>query len=265
MEIITEYVNNKKQFLLDEIKKIKEPLKLVIVQINDDPASNAYIKGKLKDLAEIGTISELLKLDINITMEELKIVIDKLNNDPSVTGFIVQMPLPKQLNEEIIKDWINPDKDVDGFNSKSLFKPATPNGIITYLKDNNFDFDGKNALIIGRSNIVGKPMAKLLLNLNMNVTITHSYTSKEDLEFYLKHADLIVVAVGKPYFINKTFRINKNAVIFDVGINRIDGKLVGDCEPDLDVKFLSPVPRGVGLLTRLSLLLNLMEAYKNGI
>lgn len=121
--MITEYVNNKKQFLLDEIKKIKDPLKLVIVQINDDPASNAYIKGKLKDLAEIGAIGELLKLDINITMEELKIVIDKLNNDPTVTGFIVQMPLPKQLNEETIKEWINPDKDVDGFNSKSLFKP----------------------------------------------------------------------------------------------------------------------------------------------
>ena len=155
MEMITEYVNNKKQFLLDEIKKIKDPLKLVIVQINDDPASNAYIKGKLKDLAEIGAIGELLKLDINITMDELKIVIDKLNNDSTVTGFIVQMPLPKQLNEETIKEWINPDKDVDGFNSKSLFKPATPNGIITYLKDNNFDFDGKNALIIGRSNIVG--------------------------------------------------------------------------------------------------------------
>ena len=108
-------------------------------------------------------------------------------------------------------------------------------------------------------------MAKLLLNLNMNVTITHSHTTKEDLEFYLKHADLIIVAVGKHYFINKTFKINKNAVIFDVGINRIDGKLVGDCEPDLAVKFLSPVPKGVGLLTRLSLLLNLMEAYKNGI
>ena len=265
MENILEYVNRKKDELRREIELFNKPIKLVIVQINDDAASNAYIRGKLKDLNEVGAIGELLKLNKDITMDELKKIIDDLNNDKSVTGFIVQMPLPKQLDEEIIKKWININKDVDGFNIESKFHPATPNGIITYLIDNQYNFDGKNALVIGRSNIVGKPMASLLLSLNMNVTITHSHTSKDDLKYYIKNADLIIVAVGIPYFLDDKFLFKKNAIVFDVGINRVDGKIVGDCCNNLPVYFQSPVPKGVGLLTRLSLLLNLVEAYKNGI
>ena len=152
-----------------------------------------------------------------------------------------------------------------GLNVLSKFNPATPNGIVTYLKDNNYQFDGKNALVIGRSNIVGKPMFNMLLNLNMTVTIAHSHTSKEDLKRLVANSDLIIVAVGKPNFITNEFNFKKGAYVFDVGINRVEGKLVGDCEPNLNVEFQSPVPGGVGLLTRLSLILNLLEVYKDEI
>lgn len=265
MENIKEYIEKKKKLIKEEIEQYSKKPKLVIVQVNDDPASNAYIKGKIKDLNEVGAISELIKLPITSTQDELLSLIDKLNNDVSVDGFIVQMPLPKQINEEIIKKAVGPKKDVDGFNILSDLNPATPKGIITFLEDNNYSFDGKNALVIGRSNIVGRPIAKMLLDHNMNVTVVHSHTSRKDLSNFIKSSDLIVVAIGEPYFINDEFEFKKDAVIFDVGISRIDGKLCGDCEPNLNVNFQSPVPGGVGLLTRLSLILNLMEVYKNEI
>ena len=263
---IKTYVANKKEELKNEIKTLKKIPKIAIVQVNNDPASNSYIKGKIKDLTEVGFLYEHIKLDVNTTEEELLNIVDKLNNDDSIDGFIVQLPLPKQINEEKIKLAISPKKDVDGFNPLSRIEPATPYGIITYLKDNKFDFKGKNALVIGRSNIVGKPMAKLLLEQDMNVTIVHSKTTKDDMNFYLKHADLIVVAVGKEGFLSNDFELNKNSIIIDVGINRgIDGKLHGDATPNLNVKYQTPVPGGVGLLTRLALLLNLCEVTKNGI
>ena len=265
MKTIKEYIVDKKQEIKNEVLNTSKHLKLTIVQVNDDPASNAYIRGKLKDLAEVGIESELIKLEETTTQKELLALIDKLNKDDSVTGFIVQMPLPKQIDEELVKKSVIPSKDVDGFNILSKYAPATPHGIITYLKDHNYDFNGKNALVIGRSNIVGKPMAKLLLDLNANVTVVHSHTSDEDLRRYIKNSDLIIVAVGKPCFLTKDYEFKEDAVIFDVGINRVDGHLVGDCEPDLNVRFQSPVPGGVGLLTRLSLLLNLLEVAKDGI
>lgn len=262
---IKDYIVIKKEQIKKEIKTFSYIPKLVIVQINDDPASNSYIKGKLKDLEEVGLRSELIKLSLSTTQDELLQLIERLNNDQDVTGFIVQMPLPQQIDEEIVKLAINKSKDVDGFNVLSKINPATPNGIVTYLKDNNYHFDGKKALVIGRSNIVGKPMFNMLLNLNMTVTIAHSHTPTKELRKLISNSDLIIVAVGKPYFITKEFKFKKNAYIFDVGINRLEGKLVGDCEPNLDVKFQSPVPGGVGLLTRLSLILNLLEVYKDGI
>lgn len=186
--------------------------------------------------------------------------VDKLNNDDSITGFIVQMPLPKQIDEEKVKRAVIKEKDVDGFNPLSKFSPATPKGILTYLEDNDFEFSGKNAVILGRSNIVGKPMHDLLLKKNMNVTILHSKTSEEDKKFYIEHADLIVVAIGKKYFLDNRYNYKENCVVIDVGINRdVDNHLYGDCVPDLKVNFLSPVPGGVGLLTRLALTLNLLE------
>ncbi|MBO8427999.1 MAG: bifunctional 5,10-methylenetetrahydrofolate dehydrogenase/5,10-methenyltetrahydrofolate cyclohydrolase [Firmicutes bacterium] len=265
MQEIKEYVAKKKLTISHFILENKLKLKLVIVQVNDDPASNSYIKGKLKDLNEVGIEGELIKLPSETTQNELLSLVNKLNKDNSVTGFIVQMPLPNHIDENIIKENISITKDVDGFNLLSKINPATPNGIVTFLKDNQYDFTSKNALVIGRSNIVGKPMAKLLLSLNMNVTVVHSFTKKDDLSYYIKNADLIIVAVGKPNFLTNEFIFKKDAIVFDVGINRIDGHLVGDCEKNLKVSYQSPVPGGVGLLTRLSLLLNLLEVYRNGI
>lgn len=265
MENIKDYVARKKDILKTFISEglYKTP-RIVIVQVNDDPASNSYIKGKIKDLTEVGFLYEHIKLPITIKEHELLNLVDKLNRDNSIDGFIVQLPLPKHIDEEKIKLAISPKKDVDGFNPLSKIVPATPYGIFTYLKDNNFEFKGKNALVIGRSNIVGKPMAKLLLEQDMNVTVVHSKTTKEDMNFYLKHADLVIVAVGKESFLSNEFEINENSVIIDVGINRgSDGKLHGDVAPDLKVRFQTPVPGGVGLLTRLALLLNLCEVTKN--
>ena len=232
---IKTYVANKKEELKNKIKNLNKIPKIVIVQVNDDPASNSYIKGKIKDLTEVGFLYKHIKLDLKTTEEDLLKLVEKLNNDSDVDGFIVQLPLPKQINEEKIKLAISPKKDVDGFNPLSKTIPATPFGIYNYLKDND-----------------------------MNVTIVHSKTSLEDMKFYIKHADLIVVAVGKEGFLSNKFEFNNNCVIIDVGINRgVDGKLHGDATPNLDVKFQSPVPGGVGLLTRLALLLNLLEVTNN--
>ena len=145
----------------------------------------------------------------------------------------------------------------------SSFIPCTPKGIVSYLENEGFTFSGKNAVVLGRSNIVGKPMARLLLSRSCNVTVLHSKTSIEDKKFYIKHADLIVVAIGKEGFLNNDFEYNKDCYVVDVGINRgVDGKLHGDAIPNLPVKLQTPVPGGVGLLTRLALLENLMEACR---
>lgn len=263
MQEIKEYVTIKKQEIKDFISTLVLKPKLVIVQVNDDKASCAYVNGKLKDLNEIGATGELIKLDTNITQDELLNLIKRLNEDESVDGFIVQMPLPCQIDEELVKRSVNPIKDVDGFNPLSTYLSATPKGILTYLEDNKFEFNGKNAVILGRSNIVGKPMHDILLNKNMNVTVLHSKTTEEDRKFYIEHADLIVVAIGKKYYLDNRYNYKSNCIVMDVGINRdIDNHLYGDCIPNLNVKFQSPVPRGVGLLTRLSLTLNLIECYK---
>lgn len=263
MENIKEYTIRKKEIYKEEIATFSIKPKLVIIQVNEDAASCAYIKGKIKDLEEIGANYEHVKLPIDISEEDLIKIIDKFNNDPSVHGLIVQMPLPSQINEEHIKRAVVQAKDVDGFNPLSTFRAATPNGIINYLKDNNFDFKGKNAVVLGRSNIVGRPMAQYLLDESANVTVLHSKTTRLDMERYLENADLIVVAVGKLGFLDNSFKFKETAIVIDVGINRNEeGKLKGDAIEDLKVAFKSPVPGGVGLLTRLSLLSNLMKAYK---
>ncbi|MGM9873824.1 MAG: bifunctional 5,10-methylenetetrahydrofolate dehydrogenase/5,10-methenyltetrahydrofolate cyclohydrolase [Bacilli bacterium] len=262
---IKEYIKQVKEEMKNEISSLKIKPVLTIIQVNEDEASKAYIRGKLKDAAEVGITANLLKLPIDISEEDLIKEIEKVNEDNSVHGLIVQMPLPKHINEEKIKLAVSYKKDVDGFHPLSHYKPCTPQGIITYLKSLNESLQGKNALVIGRSNIVGKPMAKLLLNESCNVTVTHSKTSNEDMKFYVKHADIIVIAVGKKEYLDDTYEYNPNAIIVDVGINRVDGKLYGDCMKDLPVRIQTPVPGGVGLLTRITLLKNLMEAYYNGI
>ena len=261
MITIKEYVALKKEELAKKILQMNNKPVIKIIQVNDDYASNSYIKGKIKDVNEIGAKAILEKLPIDISEQELLKEIRKTNEDPNVNGFIVQLPLPKHISEEKVKLAIDPKKDLDGFNVLSKFKSATPNGILTFLEDNHYEFEGKNALVIGRSNIVGKPMAKLLLDKNMTVTIAHSKTPNNELRNFVKNSDLIIVAVGKANFIDCSYEFKKSAFLFDVGINRDkDNKLTGDCAKDLPVSFQSPVPRGVGLLTRLALLLNLMEA-----
>ena len=262
---VKDYVKLRKEEIKKEIASFVRKPKLVIIQMNDDVASNSYVKGKLKDAEELGIEAKLIKLDESLNEEQLLKIIDEVNNDETVDGLIVQLPLPKHISESKNKESINPKKDVDGFHPLSKFKACTPKGIVSYLTYIGFDFTGKNAAIIGRSNIVGRPLAKLLLDLSMNVTVLHSKTSIEDRNFYLKHADLVVLAVGKPHLIKKDVPLKKEAILVDVGISRLDGHLVGDIEPRDDILLQTPVPGGVGLLTRLSLMENVLEAYQDGI
>lgn len=259
--IIKDYVNKRKTELKEEISKLSEKPCLIIIQVNDDPASDAYVRGKLKDGAEVGANVILDKQQPTISQDDLIRLINKYNSDPKVHGLIVQMPLPKHINENIIKLSVNPKKDVDGFHPMSTFSPCTPKGIIDYLKSEKVEIMGKNAVVIGRSNIVGKPMQILLRNESANVTQLHSKTTRSDMEFYLAYADIIVVAVGHQHFLDHTFKLKESAVVVDVGINRDETGLHGDAEPNLKVRLQTPVPGGVGLLTRLTLLVNLLEAY----
>ena len=261
MQNIKEYVANKKLALKEKLKS--NNLKAVIVQVGNVEASNRYVRNKIKDLEEVGITAELLKFPEDISEEALLAQLHRLNTDDTVTGYLVQLPLSKHISEEKVNLAIDPTKDIDGFHPLSKTVAATPLGVYNYLKDQNFEFAGKNAVIIGRSNIVGKPMHKLLLNANMNVVMLHTKTTEEDKRFYLEHADLIVVAAGKAGILNKSYKLKESAVVMDVGINfNSEGKLIGDCEPNLPVAFQSPVPSGCGLLTRLAVIENLIELSK---
>ena len=259
--IIKEYVKTRKEELKKEVAELATPVNFVIVQLNEDDASNAYVRGKLKDAAELGVNAELIKFPVDTSEAELLKLIDKLNKDPKVDGFIVQMPLPKQINEETIKLAISPDKDVDGFHPLSKLNPCTPQGIMNYLKHEGVELLGKNAVVIGRSNIVGKPMAKMLLKESCNVTVLHSKTSFEDMYRYLANADIVVVAIGKKHLIDERFEFKPTAVLVDVGINRDENGLHGDILPERKVRLQTPVPGGVGLLTRLALMENILKIH----
>ena len=256
-----EYVAFRKEEIKNLVSKLEIKPHLVIVQLNEDPASNAYVKGKLKDANELGVNAELIKLPIETTQEDLLKKIEELNNNPEIDGFIVQMPLPKQIDEEEVKLAVNPEKDVDGFHPLSKLNPCTPQGIINYLDNEQVTLQGKNALVIGRSNIVGKPMAKMLLAKNCNVTVVHSKTSKEDMHRYVANADIIVIAIGRMHYLDESYEYKKDAVIVDVGISRDENGLHGDAVPNLPVRLQTPVPGGVGLLTRLALYENLLTIY----
>ncbi len=258
---IKEYIASRKQEIKEYVEGLEVKPHLVIVQVNEDQASNAYVKGKLKDCAELGINGELIKLPIDTSEETLLNLIDKLNHDDAVDAFIVQMPLPKQINEEKVKLAVFPAKDVDGFHPLSELNPCTPQGIIDYLHAVGVQMQGLNALVIGRSNIVGKPMAKLLLKENCNVTTVHSKTSKDDMAFYIAHADIIVIAIGRQFFLDEKYSYKPTAIVVDVGISRDETGLHGDAVPGLPVQLQTPVPGGVGLLTRLSLIENLIKIY----
>ncbi len=263
---VKEYVAKRKEELKNELNSLSKTPHLCIIRVGNDAASEAYVRGKSKDAAEVGFECEVIVLNENTSETDLLTLIKEKNADDDVDGILVQLPVPKHISTKAINDTIAANKDVDGFTPSSEYVPCTPKGIVNYLSAEGFSFLGKNAVVLGRSQIVGMPMAKLLISKNCNVTVLHSKTNDDDRRFYIKHADLVVSAIGKLGYIDSSYELKSDAVLVDVGINRDEnGKLHGDFAPNLPVKLQTPVPGGVGLLTRLALLENLLEATKNGL
>jgi len=289
--IMTQILDGKKlsQKLKDKLKIEIESLKvkfnrapgLAVVQVGNIAASSVYVKAKTKAAKEVGISVFDHHLEESCKQEELINLIDKLNYNKNVDGILVQLPLPKTINEETVLNSIIPEKDADGFhplnvgklsishqNDESLLIPCTPYGCLLLLRELNTDLSGKNAVVIGRSNIVGKPMAQLLLKESCTVTTVHSKTL--NIESICRNADILVAAMGKPEFINKDW-VKEGAIIIDVGINRIElneykSKLVGDVlfnDVKHRVSAISPVPGGVGPMTIACLLRNTTIAFKN--
>ena len=245
---------------------------LAVIQVGNDPASSVYVNNKKKACAYIGIESLSYELDETISQEELLGIIDELNHNDMVNGILVQLPLPKHIDEEAVIKAIKPEKDVDGFHPETVgnmcigskgFLPCTPAGVIQLLKRSGVEIEGKECVVIGRSNIVGKPMALLLLRENGTVTITHSRT--KDLKEITKRADILVAAIGKPKFVTSHF-VKEGAVVIDVGIHRnADNKLCGDVDFDdvVDkVSAITPVPGGVGPMTIAMLMNNCVETVR---
>lgn len=244
---------------------------LVVILVGEDPASQSYVKAKERACTRAGMKSTMYVKNNDTKEEELLSLIDQLNNDNSVHGILVQLPLPKHISEDKVLDAIDFNKDVDGFHplniaymhmGRKAIAPATPTGIITMLKSKNIELSGKDALIIGRSNIVGKPAAMLLMKENCTVTIAHSRT--KNLKEKCLRADIIVAAVGRPNTVTADM-VKDGVVIIDVGVNRVEGKLVGDVDFEAikdKASFITPVPGGVGPMTIASLLENTVLCFK---
>ncbi|MIL10950.1 bifunctional methylenetetrahydrofolate dehydrogenase/methenyltetrahydrofolate cyclohydrolase FolD [Listeria monocytogenes] len=253
------------------VKEGKKP-GLAVVLVGDNQASRTYVRNKQKRTEEAGMKSVLIELPENVTEEKLLSVVEELNEDKTIHGILVQLPLPEHILEEKVIDTISYDKDVDGFHpvnvgnlfiGKDSFVPCTPAGIIELIKSTGTQIEGKRAVVIGRSNIVGKPVAQLLLNENATVTIAHSRT--KDLPQVAKEADILVVATGLAKFVKKDY-IKPGAVVIDVGMDRDENnKLCGDVDFDDVVEeagFITPVPGGVGPMTITMLLANTLKAAK---
>ena len=245
---------------------------LAVIQVGNDPASSVYVNNKKKACAYIGIESLAYELEETISQEELLAIIDELNHNEMVNGILVQLPLPKHIDEEAIIKAIASEKDVDGFHPETVgnmcigskgFLPCTPAGVIQLLKRSNIEIEGKECVVIGRSNIVGKPMALLLLRENGTVTITHSRT--KDLKEITKRADILVAAIGKPKFVTAEY-VKEGAVVIDVGIHRNEeNKLCGDVDFDdviHKVSAITPVPGGVGPMTIAMLMNNCVETVR---
>ncbi len=262
--------------LKDQITKITEQGKqigLAVIIVGHDAASEVYVRNKIIACAETGITSYHYELDENVTETEVISLIRELNLNNDVYGILVQLPLPKHLNKDKILSAIDPKKDVDGFSAYQAGKlflgerdalvSCTPKGIIELLKAYNVNVDGANAVVIGRSNIVGKPVAALLMKENATVTVCHSHTN--NLREYTQKADIIVLAVGKPCFLTRDM-IKPGSIVIDAGINRVNGKLCGDADFDGiadKCSLITPVPGGVGPMTVTMLMQNTLEAYKN--
>ncbi len=245
---------------------------LTVIVVGDDPASAIYVRNKERACVKLGMNSQVLRFPAETTQEEILNTVRLLNQDDSVHGILVQLPLPRHIDEQAVLRAIDPDKDVDGFhamnagrlmNGEPGFVACTPKGVMRLLEVSGVELDGKNAVVVGRSNIVGKPMALLLLQKNCTVTIAHSHT--KDLAAVTRSADILVVAVGRAGFITGDM-VKPGAAVMDVGINRVDGKVVGDVDFESAKEVAScitPVPGGVGAMTIAMLMENTVEAAEN--
>src|SRR3989338_5884936 len=255
----------------NKVKSMKEKPGLALVMVGNNPASEVYVNFKEKDSKEAGFYCERYNLDEKTSEMDLLNLITILNNNPKIHGLLVQLPLPKQIDEKLITDYILPHKDVDGFTSlnlgnllseKTILAPATAIAVIHLIESTGTKIEGKNAVVVGRSNIVGKPVALMLLEKNSTVTVCHSKT--KNISEFTKKADILVAAAGKPKLITKEM-VKEGAVVIDVGINRVNGKIVGDVDFE-NVKqvagFITPVPGGVGPMTIAMLMENTLKAME---
>lgn len=245
--------------------------KLVVVIIGEDPASMSYVKGKQRASEKVGMDSDLIELSVDTSEKDLLDLISRLNQDETVHGILVQLPVPDHISDQKIIEAIDPKKDVDGFHPENVgkmltgqdtFFPCTPYGILVMLKRADITIEGKHVVIIGRSNLVGKPVGQLLLN--ENATVTHCHSRTKDLPSHTKKADILIVAAGKPSLISGE-HIKQGAVVIDVGVNRVDGKLTGDVDFESAkevASYITPVPKGVGPMTITMLLHNTIKAAK---
>lgn len=271
------------QVILEKIREEHNQLKekygkqagLAVVIVGNNPASQVYVRNKMKACENVGFYSENIELDENISEEELLQEIDKLNKNDRINGILVQLPLPSHINELKIIDSISPEKDVDGFHVANIgkmvigdetgFLSCTPYGIMQLLEEYKIEIAGKDAVIIGRSNIVGKPMALMLIQKGATVQVCNSRT--KDLRKKLNDADIIIVAAGVPKLLKKEY-VKEGAVVIDVGINRVDGKICGDVDYEEvaeKASYITPVPGGVGPMTIASLIKNTFKSYKNSL
>ncbi len=271
------------QVILEKIREEHNQLKekygkqagLAVVIVGNNPASQVYVRNKMKACENVGFYSENIELDENISEKELLQEIDKLNKNDRINGILVQLPLPSHINELKIIDNISPEKDVDGFHVANIgkmvigdetgFLSCTPYGIMQLLEEYKIEIAGKDAVIIGRSNIVGKPMALMLIQKGATVQVCNSRT--KDLRKKLNDADIIIVAAGVPKLLKKE-DVKEGAVVIDVGINRVDGKICGDVDYEEVAErasYITPVPGGVGPMTIASLIKNTFKSYKNSL
>lgn len=275
MEIIDgeEISSRVREEVAEDVARMDRTPKLVAVLMSDDPASETYVRMKREAAEEVGIDSETLHIDPDAPEEELLSTVAELNEDVDVDGILVQLPLPDHVDEEGALEAVSPEKDVDGFHpfNKGLllegrprFVPATPKGVVRMLREHGVELEGANVVVVGRSDIVGKPLAALLFSSDVNATPTVCHSRTENVEEHTRNADVVVAAVGVPEFVTAEM-VSEGVVVVDVGINRVEGELVGDVaydEVSEKASAITPVPGGVGPMTVASLLENTVEAAR---